>query len=323
MILSNTNDYSHTHNNDITKHPTICSRIKPVVFLITMKNKACSNEELLISLASKGDAAAFYTLSSSYFKSEYLNLRHNGNTHSDAVEKILPDSSVMFRKIIGNNPTNFNEWFKNNSEFSTPELDEVAFITIDNDLAAQQNHFLQELQLHLLRTASEFNNKKRKKFLEFLRNPRTKMVAGISGALLLLVVLFLLLHFSGSSVLIEFNHAGKEFSFVIGSTPQKISVIDSIPVVSNADSSIIDSTAKDTVSAKTEEKEPEPPPVKKVYRPKPVTAEQPRVSQIPSPQAPPPSTVETPTPVVEERPSSPVSSGSSTHSTTPENSSDY
>lgn len=298
-----------------------------------MKNKACSKEELLISLASKGDAAAFYTLAMPYFETEYLNLRHNGSTHTDAVEKILPDSSVLFKKIIGNNPTDFNEWFKNNSEISIPEFEEIAFITIDKDMSAQQNHFLQEIQLHLLRTASEFNNKKRKKFLEFLRNPRTKMITGTSMALLLFLVLFLLLHITDSSVLIGFKHAEKEFSFVIGSPPQKITASDSslISDASKPDSSIIDSTTTDTVvTAKVEEKKTEPPPVKKVYRPKVVATEQPRVSQSPPPQVappppppPPPAPVETPAPVVEEPASPAISSGSSSYSTSQENSSDY
>lgn len=291
-----------------------------------MKNKACSNEELLISLASKGDAAAFYTLARPYFETEYLNLRHNGSTHTDAVEKILPDSSVMFKKLIGTNPTDFNEWFKNNSEISIPEFDEVAFISIDKDIAAQQNHFLQEIQSHLLRTASEFNTKKRKKFLKFLRNPKTKMIAGISAALLLLIVLFLLLHTTDSSVHIGFKHAGKEFSFVIGSSSQKIPASDSsfTSAVSGPDSTIIDSTAKDTMaSTNVEEKKTEPPPVKKVYRPKVVTAEQPRISQPPPSQVAPSTPAVETTPVVEEPASSAASSGTSNYSTTPENSSDY
>ncbi len=303
------------------KYPTICSATEPVVFLITMKNKACSNEELLVSLASQGDAAAFYTLARSFFETEYLNLRHSGSTHTDAVEKILPDSSVMFRKFIGAYPTDFNEWFKNNSEISASEFDEVAFINIDKDMVAQQNHFLQEIQLHLLRTASEFNNKKRKKFLKFLRNPKTKIIAGSLAVSLLLLVLFLLLYVTDSSVLIGFKHAGKEFSFVIGSSPKKIPASDSssTSAVSKPDSAAIDSTAKDTiVSTSTEDKKTEPPPVKKVYRPKAVTSEQPKISQTPAF----PSPVET-TPVVQEPASSAISSGSSNYSTTPENSSDY
>lgn len=293
-----------------------------------MKNNACSKEELLISLASKGDAAAFYTLALPFFETEYLNLRHNGSTHTDAVEKILPDSSVLFKKIIGNKPADFNEWFKNNSEISIPELDEVAIIDIDKDMAAQQNHFLQELQLHLLRTASEFNNRKRKKFLEFLRNPRTKMISGISATLLLFLLLFLLLHVTGSSVNIEFKNAKKEFSFVIGPSPQKESLPDSglISAAPKPDSSAIDSTAKDTVaSAITDEKKADPPPVKKVYRPKPVVTEQPRISQTPPAQVlPPPSTpTETPAPVTEEPASPAISSGTSTYSTSTENSSSY
>ncbi|NLL13713.1 MAG: hypothetical protein GX267_09930 [Fibrobacter sp.] len=289
-----------------------------------MKNKACSKEELLISLASKGDAAAFYTLARPYFEIEYLNLRHNGSTHTDAVEKILPDSSALFKKIIGNNPTDLNEWFKNNSEISIPEFGEVAIVNIDKDMAAQQNHFLQEIQLHLLRTASEFNKKRRKKFLEFLRNPRTKMVAGTSAALLLFLILFLLLHLTDSSVHIGFKHAGKEFNFVIGSPSQELAASDSslTSAVSVPDSSTIDSIAKDTVvSTNVEEKKTEPPPVKKVYRPKVVTAEQPRVSPPPPSQVAPPS-VET-TPVVEEPASPTATSGSSNYSTTPENPSDY
>lgn len=308
------------------KHPTICSESKPVVFLSTMKNKACSKEELLISLASKGDAAAFYTLAKPYFETEYLNLRHNGSTHTDAVEKILPDSSVLFRKIIGNKPTDFNEWFKNNSEISIPEFEEVAFINIDKDMTAQQRHFLQETQLHLLRTASEFNNKKRKKVLQFLRNPRTKMITGTLATLLLFVVLFLLLHVTGSSVLIGFKHAKKEFSFVIGSSIKKLPASDSslISTASKPDSSTVDSTATDTVATvKVEENKPEPPPVKKVYRPKVVAVEKPRVSPPPAPQVAPPPPVETPAPVVEEPPSPAISSGSSNYPKPPENSSDY
>jgi hypothetical protein len=293
-----------------------------------MKNNACSKEELLVSLASKGDAAAFYTLALPYFETEYLNLRHNGSTHTDAVEKILPDSSALFKKIIGNKPADFNEWFKNNSEISTPEFDEVAIVDIDKDMVSQQNHFLQEIQLHLLRTASEFNNKKRKKFLEFLRNPRTKMITGVSATILLFLILFLFLHITGSTVLIRFKHAEKEFSFVIGPSTQKEPASDSglISVAPKPDSTTIDSTAKDSVgSAVAEEKKAEPPPVKKVYRPKPVVAEQPRISQISPAQGltPPSLSAETPAPVAEEPATPAISSGTSTHSTTPENSSNY
>lgn len=292
-----------------------------------MKKTASTKEEILILLASKGDAAAFYTLAAPYFEIDYLNLRHNGSTHNDAVEKILPDSSVLFRKIIGERPADFDEWFKNNSEISINESEEVSLFTIDKNLAAQRKHFLSEIQLHLLRIASEFNKKKRKKFLEILRNPRTKLIFGTTAVLIFLCSFFFLLLLTNSSVMIGFKHAEKEYSFVIGSASEKTApdstLLSSAP---KADSTSTDSTAvKDTViSAKVEEKAPEPPPVKKVYRPKVVTPEQPRVSHTP-PQAQsssPSTSTESPAAVVEE-PSPSVSSGSSAYTTPSESSSEY
>ncbi|HEX3019521.1 MAG TPA: hypothetical protein VHP36_04435 [Chitinispirillaceae bacterium] len=285
-----------------------------------MKNTAISNEEVLILLASKGDVAAFYSLAAPYFEIEYLNLRHNGSTHNDAVEKILPDSSVLFRKIIGNCPTNFSEWFKNNSEISINESDEVALFTPDKNLVAQQNHFLKEIQLHLLRTASEFNKKKRKKVLEFLRNPRTKLALIITIVLIVLSISLLILHATDSSMHIGFRHAEKEFNFVVGSI-KKAAVSDSSLnfMVKKPDSTQIDSIVKDTTLTAVikEEKRPEPPPVKKVYHPKPVVSELPRASQAPQVQTS-PSPESSGSSVEETSPA--ASSGSSIYSTPAENS---
>lgn len=250
-----------------------------------MNKTAYSNEELLIQLASKGDAAAFYSVAAPYFEIEYLNLRHNGNSHTDAVEKILPDSSELFIKILGTVPENFGDWFKNNSDISSNESDEIALFSADNNLSSERNHFLRELQLHLLRTASEFNKKNRKKLLLTLRNPKTKLILYSSALIIVLTSVFIILRVTHSSVSISLTTSENEYKFLIGSQPKVAPLDSNKTVLTQSADSAKSASEKDTVipaQIKVEEKVPETPPVRRVSRPKVVPTETQHVSQAPS-----------------------------------------
>lgn len=282
-----------------TTNAFICSKHKPLVFLITMTKIATTKEDILISLASKGDAAAFYSIAAPYFEIEYLNLRHNGSTHNDATEKILTDSSELFKKLLGTQPADFNDWFKSNSETSSDNSEEIALFSAETNLPAERNHFLHELQLHLLRTASEFNNKKRKKILLALRNPKLKLFSGIAAILILIITVFLFLHTTNSSVTLSYSSSDKEYKVTLGSKPKAfVPETTQVVVPPKADSVASEIKKADTlVVEKVEEKVPEKPPVKKVYRPKPVIVE---THPTPSPTT----DTEVSSPTIDETPSS-------------------
>lgn len=246
-----------------------------------MKKSAYSNEEILILLASKGDAAAFYSITAPYFEIEYLNLRHNGIPHNDALEKILPDSSELFRKIIGANPVSFSEWFKENSEISSDQSDEVALFSSEKNLSSELESFFKSLQLHLLRTASEFNKKTSKKFLlTLIHHPQAKLILSIFTLVFIFVFLTILLYITGSSVSFGLHTSNKNYNFNLGPVPQK-NVTDTIVVETALKSDTLHAdTLKDSLTpAKIEEKTPEPPPVKRVVRPRPVPVDVNRVQQ--------------------------------------------
>ena len=131
------------------KAQKLCHFFLPEVFFSsTMKKKISTYEELLLSLAVKGDPTAFYSIANSYFKERYFKLREENNSPEETAKNLLPLSGKLFRSFQESRPENFEKWFRGSLGFS----DDIEYnLEAYQHLETEYSLFQKELQTYLMK----------------------------------------------------------------------------------------------------------------------------------------------------------------------------
>jgi len=207
-----------------------------------MKKKISNYEALLISLASKGDCTAFNSLIVSHLRSNYLKMVDDGVEHTEASTKLCAIGADLYKKFIGVQTETFDSWLKSNSEI---EANYGTDYFPSNKMQVGLNLFLNELHLHLQRTACSLHQKYRAK-TGILKIPnrlsgKAAFISLISlFAAILVIIVFYFSHYTLKVQLI--NPENNVFTFVFPDVNQteivapeikidstKVAKVDSIP----------------------------------------------------------------------------------------------
>ncbi|NLD98916.1 MAG: hypothetical protein GX640_03500 [Fibrobacter sp.] len=242
-----------------------------------MKKNIQTPQDLIISLASKGDPTAFYSLVVKQLEKKYLHLRSNGTSHDDATQAVLSEAASLFDKLKGIHPLDFDEWLDSQIE-PIPPAEDVAEFSIENNLSHECNIFLRKLQQSLIRQVSKMDKKKNfNLFFQFLskRLLNRPLIITITAIIVIILSFYLYLVGSRSNIRIVYNNSHKEHSISI---PFNTNIItDSIKTTPTAIPVVKDTTA-DSITPPPPPLPPvapPPPPVKKVVvRPRKTEPEQ-------------------------------------------------
>ncbi|MFP4163389.1 MAG: hypothetical protein ACLFQB_05765 [Chitinispirillaceae bacterium] len=178
-----------------------------------MKN-ITSQQDLYIKLASEGDPSAFHSLFHKHFESQYTSLRAEGQDHSRACEAVFTKAAALYRKFIGKNVTDAEDWFssqeKNSDDFELPPKEDFSFS--QDELAA----FRHELQLVLQRTYSSLLRKgsSRNTNGRLKKRNYSGMIA-CSAAAVLLISAVAALFVSDFTLTLSLMREGKEYRFSV------------------------------------------------------------------------------------------------------------
>lgn len=176
-----------------------------------MKKLIKTYDELLVSLASKGDPVAFYNLSLSYFQNQYISLRQDGKNDAEARKKILNSASEMYKKLSGSKQINIDALFQ--EEVSESASDTAEFHLEKTSYDRECSIAMNVLNRHLQKLSGRQNHKKISEKSRLFRNPFVKSAVFVALAAILFTGLYIGLHLSGTFVQFSFNHKGKELSF--------------------------------------------------------------------------------------------------------------
>ena len=218
-------------------------------YFYRVKKTVKTHNDLLISLASKGDPVAFHALISPLLEKNYVEMRINGKSHSDSCEILFSDALTLFNSFKKSSaPDNFNEWVNEQNLINDPDQDnEKRKLSADQKSAVRQ--FSQELQRYLIRMTS---NKKKSRFsntVTLFSNPWFKYGSIATSVLMALLSLYLVLHFSNSAVVLIFKTSEKEYKITCPFNENVTKTIDTAKINSNNTTEINDSTSEESADS--------------------------------------------------------------------------
>jgi hypothetical protein len=233
-----------------------------------MRKSIKTYDELLVSLASKGDPIAFFNLSLSYFRNQYNSLRQEGKNDTEARKKILSIASEMYKKVLHSKQIDIqtllqSETAESGSESAEFHLESVSF---DRECSSVMN----ALNRHLQKLSSRHSIKKLSDKSRLFANPVVKPIVLTVTVILLLAGLYAGMHISGTYFKFSLYHKekGVSFSFPIQSKDSTNRI--EIPVNQVKTVEKIDSVKTVTAQALDSVQTPPEKPVKTVKRKKPV-----------------------------------------------------
>ncbi len=200
-----------------------------------MKKNITNYKALLISLASKGDCTAFYSLVVPHLQSSYIKSINEGVDHKEASASLCTKGVDLYKKFIGVQTDDFNQWLNTDGELEEVETD---FLQSNK---VQVGSFLSELHLELQRAHSLQHIKSNSKIIAFFKNTTGKIaLASFSLLILLSISVFFL---SQYSIKIQISSSEKKgLSFTFSSAQDTGS-----PVKIDSTAAIKDTAKSDTV----------------------------------------------------------------------------
>lgn len=212
-----------------------------------MKN-IFTQQELYIKLASEGDPSAFYSLFNEQFETQYRTLRAEGQSHSEACESVFENAAGLYRKFVGQNITDAQNWFSSQKKSS----DDFEIRNNEtNHSAAELESFRNELQLMLQRAYSSLLKKRSSKSGK-IKKKRSPALVLIPGAVLIVAAAVAALIFSQTTLTLSLEREGRGYQVSIPNGVSKISPDTASQESSDPDTEAVaneaDSTS-DTASA--------------------------------------------------------------------------
>ncbi|MCX7726346.1 MAG: hypothetical protein N2053_05810 [Chitinispirillaceae bacterium] len=134
-----------------------------------------SQQELIKSLAHKGDPTAFFTLISPYLRKKYLKERVEGKEHKEIVKKLIYEAVEYLSEIQELTQEKFNHWIEENisspSETTHSQNEEEFNIENEKKIKSELDGFLSRCHRELMRAAATIKRNRiveRKKFPQVL-----------------------------------------------------------------------------------------------------------------------------------------------------------
>lgn len=191
-----------------------------------MKKNITNYKALLISLASKGDCTAFYSLIVPYLESSYIKSINDGVDHKEASSRLCTKGVNLYKKFIGVQTDNFNEWLNTIGEVEESETD---FLPSNK---VQVGIFLSELHLELQRAHSLQHIKSNAKISVFFKSAAGKIVlASLSLLILLGISVFFLSQYSIKIHITSSEKNGLFFTFSAAQDTSSLVKTDSIAAI--------------------------------------------------------------------------------------------
>ncbi|MFW6245360.1 MAG: hypothetical protein ACOC36_05690 [Fibrobacterota bacterium] len=218
-----------------------------------------TQQELYISLASEGDPSAFYSLFRKQFEAQYKSLRAEGQSHSESSESVFKNAAGLFRKFIGKNISDAEEWFSS-QENKTEDFEIQKNET--NLSAAELDLFRNELQLVLQRAYSSLLKNRSSKSGKLKLKPSPAVIV-ITGAALTVAAAAATLFFSQTTLTLSLERDGSEYRLAIPGGVSKISTdtvsqISSQPDMETTAQKADSTSDKDTVVSRPAQKKKTP-----------------------------------------------------------------
>ena len=192
-----------------------------------MKKVIENREDLLRSLALRGDCHAFFSLSAPYLKARYQRERSTGALHEDAQTSVLAEATELLEKLQHVAPGRLDAWFEEHCMMIAPsQEDSQQEIATDKKIAVETAAFLNRCSRELMRSGSQLKYAERQRARRFphmlLGNRIIVILLAITGAVGLFFAGALLMARFQASVSVSFQLADRQFSFKIPpGVPQK------------------------------------------------------------------------------------------------------
>lgn len=247
-------------------------------YFYRVKKTVKTHNDLLISLASKGDPVAFHALISPLLEKNYIEMRINGKSHSDSCEILFSDALTLFNFFKKSSaPDNFDEWVNEQNLINVPDQDkEDRKLSADQKSAVRQ--FSQELQRYLIRMTSNSKFSRFSNTVTLFSNPWFKYGSIAASVLLALLSLYLVLLFSNSAIILIFKTSEKEYTITYPFNENVTKTIDTTKIDTNKTTENSDSSSEesadslsDTVDQNDENLTKSVPEKKNIAKPNPVS----------------------------------------------------
>jgi len=176
-----------------------------------MKKSITTYDDLLVSLASRGDPIAFYNLSLPYFRNQYDSLRQEGKTDAEARKKILSIASDMYKKVLNSKQIDINTLF--HTETAESDSESAEFHLESTSFDRECSSVMNALNRHLQKLSSRHNIKKLSDKNRLFTNPVVKPIVLTLTVVLLLTGLYAGMYLSGIYFKFSIYHKEKAVSF--------------------------------------------------------------------------------------------------------------